>query len=97
MHTSALGVMTQGTHVYFTPTWKDANKNMLPETAHKDAAREDDNRMTEAVLEVNDADFICVLAEAARNRAAQRIRALGIALAAYCLALMLQHGRGFFR
>lgn len=69
---------------------------MLPETAHTDAAREEDNRMTEAALEVNEADFICVLAEAARYRAARRIRALGIALAAYCLALMLQHGRGFF-
>lgn len=70
---------------------------MLPETAHTDAAREDDHHITEAALEVNEADFICVLAEAARYRAARRIRALGIALAAYCLALMLQHGRGFFR
>jgi hypothetical protein len=70
---------------------------MLPKTAQTDAAGEDDNRMTEAVLEVNEADFICVLAETARNRAARRIRALGIALAAYCLALMLQHGRGFLR
>lgn len=67
------------------------------ETAHTDAARDDDNRVTEVALEVNDADFICVLAEAARYRAARRIRALGIALAAYCLALMLQHGRDFFR
>ena len=66
------------------------------ETAHTDAAREDDNRVTEVALKVNDADFISVLAEAARYRAACRIRALGIALAAYCLALMLQHGRGFF-
>lgn len=76
---------------------KTQNKHMLPETAHTDTAGEDDNRMTEAVLEVNEADFICVLAETARNRAARRIRALGIALAAYCLALMLQHGRGFLR
>lgn len=70
---------------------------MRPETVHADATREEDNRMTETVLEVNDAHFIYVLAEAARDRARRRIRALGIALTGYCLALMLQHGRGFFR
>ena len=70
---------------------------MLPKTVHTDVAGEHDNRMTEAALEVNEADFIYVLAETARHRAARRMRALGIALGAYCLALMLQHGRGFLR
>lgn len=88
--------MTKGIHAYFTSTSKKANNHMPPETAHTDAARQYDNGMTEVALEVNDADFIYVLAEAARYRAARRIRALGIALAAYCLALMLQHGRGLF-
>ena len=41
---------------------KKANNHMPPETAHTDAARQDDNGMTEVAVEVNDADFIYVLA-----------------------------------
>lgn len=70
---------------------------MPPETAHGDSARVDDIQGTQVALEVADADFIWVVTEGARLRAARRIRALGIALASYCLALMLQHGRSFFR
>lgn len=64
--------------------------------AHADTEPVDVGDSTQVALRVEDTDFITTITEAARKRAAHRIRAFGIAMAAYCLLLALRHGRGMF-